>query len=110
MAKEDYFIKMGNPRQIRRMLLENTREVLQVLQGYEDFRKVREKRSHLVNSFRNDLDNTKALVSELKRMLPKAGIKDVRKQVKTHETEKPVKEIKKIEQELADIEEKLSSL
>ena len=112
MAKENnFFIKVQSPRQTRKIILENTRDVLRVLQGYEDYKKLREKRGHLINSFKTDMGEIRSLVLELKRVLPKAGIKEVKKQVLPKETvQKPAKEIKKLEQELADIEEKLSSI
>lgn len=113
MVKNDFFVKLNTPRQTRRMILENTRDILRVLQGYEDYKKIREKRSHLVDSFNNELNDIKLMVVEVKRLLPKIMIKEVRKPTlaqRIETVEKPAKEIKRIEQELAEIEEKLSSI
>ena len=112
MARDDFFVKIRNPRQTRKSILENTRDVLRVLQGYEDYKKIRERRSHLINTFNNNLDEVKAMVSELKRLLPKLNIKEPKKTLaqRIETVEKPGKELKRIEQELADIEEKLSSI
>ena len=110
MAKDtDYIIKIANPKQTRRIILENTRDVLKVLQGYEDFKKVRQQRTHLIDTFNNNVSEIKALVSEVRRMLPKVVLKDVKKPM-METAQKPVKELKKLEQELADIEEKLGSI
>ena len=112
MVKEDFFVKIRNPRQTRKEILENTRDILRVLQGYEDYKKIKERRSHLIDSFNNELVDIKSMVSELKRLLPKMNVKEVKKTLaqRIETVEKPVKELKRIEQELADIEEKLSSI
>ena len=112
MAKDDFFVKIRNPRQARKTILENTRDILRVLQGYEDYKKIRDRRTRLVDSFNNQLTDVKSMVVELKRLLPKIQIKEVKKSLaqRVETVEKPGKELKKIEQELADIEEKLSSI
>jgi pyruvate-formate lyase-activating enzyme len=113
MAKDDgYFIKVHNPRQARRVILENTRDVLKVLQGYEDFKKVREQRTQLISTFKNNAAEIRSLVFDLRRMLPKTAVKEMRKTVMPQAIaqQKPIKELKKLEQELADIESKLSEL
>lgn len=112
MTKEDFFVKIRNPRQTRRTILENTRDILKVLQGYEDYKKIRERRTHLIDSFNNQLTDVKSMVVELKRLLPRIQIKEVKKSLsqRIETVEKPGKELKRIEQELAEIEEKLSSI
>jgi len=111
MAKDaNYFIKVQNPKQTRRMILENTRDILKVLQGYEDYKRLRERRSSLIHTFKSNIDEVRTMVMELKRLFPKTAIKEVKKAVIAQPVAKPVKEIKKIEQELADIEEKLGSI
>ena len=109
MAKDNYFVRIQNPKQARKVILENTRDILRVLQGYEDFKKVRERKTGLVNSFRNNVEEIRSFVVEAKRMLPKTNLKEVRRP-SPQAVQKPVKEIKRIEEELADIEAKLSEL
>jgi hypothetical protein len=108
MAKEDYFIRIQDPKQTRRTVLENTRDVLKILQGYEDFKKIRHQRTVLINSFKTDMGEIRSLVLELRRLLPKMSIKEVK--TVSAVVEKPAKELKKLEDELSEIEEKLSSL
>lgn len=109
MAKEDSFVKVTNPKNSRRVILESTRDVLKVLQGYEDFKKIRKKRAELIESFKSTIAETKARVSNLKRMLPKTAVKEAKKPFAVEEkTQQP--ELKRLEQELSDIEDKLSNL
>ncbi len=113
MAKdEDYFIRIENPKQARRLLLENTRDVLKVLKNYEEFKRIREKRGSLINTFKSNMNEVRYLIQELKKILPKTSIKEVKRTMmpEVSAMQKPGKELKKFEQELADIEEKLESL
>jgi len=108
---EDVFIKIENPKQTRKVILESTRDVLKVLQGYEDFKKVRDRRTLAVSKFRNDMSHIRSLVMDLKKMLPKTNSREFRNPFMVmQESQKPVKEVRKLEQELSDIEEKLNSL
>lgn len=111
MAKEDYFVKIQNPIEIRRNILENTRDVLKILQGYEDFKRIREKASSLLHAFKKDVSEARAMVQGLRKILPKMDVKFAKKPaIAKQEAQKAPKELKKLEQELSDIEEKLSNL
>ncbi len=108
--KEDYFVKIKNPREARKMLLENARDILKVLQGYEDFKRTRGIRTNLVNSFKASMDEIKELVQEIKRTLPKITMRETKVIAPELVMQKPQKELRKLEQELSDIETKLSEL
>jgi hypothetical protein len=116
MAKKEneYFIQITNPRETRKSLLENTRDVLKILKGYEDFRKVRAQRSELIGTYKTQMNEVKSLVSGLRKLLPKTkGMKKavVPRMIPVPEAaEKPGIELKKLEDELAEIESKLSEL
>lgn len=114
MAKEQstQFVKIQNPRIARKIILENTRDIIRVLQGYEQFKSVREQRTKLISVFRNDMNEIRSLVIELRSMLPKANIKEIRRPIIVQQqmAQKPVRELKKLEQELADIESKLNGI
>lgn len=111
MIKDDYFIRIKDPKNVRRSILGNAKEVLQILQGYEDFKKIREQRSILINKFRAQTSEIKMIVDETRKMLPKANVNAKKVVVSKIElAAKPGKELRKIEEELADIESKLSEL
>lgn len=114
MAKEGHFIKIINPKETRKLILEDTRDILRVLQGYEDYKRLREKRSSLINTFKNEINDIRSLVKGLKKILPKVKVKGIKKTVVKilpgSTAHKPAREVKQLEEELADIEEKLSNL
>ena len=84
-----------------------------ILQGYEEFRKVRKTRIDLVSSFKADMNEVKALISQLKKTLPKVTLRIKKAEV---ERSTPVsrkvddRELRKLEDELSDIESKLGDL
>jgi predicted nuclease with TOPRIM domain len=108
--KEDYFIKIANPKATRKEVLENTRDVLKILQGYEEFKKIRKERSELIDSFKLKTNEIKNLVHEMKRIIPKANVSVKKTIIARQEVSKAPVEIKRIEQELAEIEAKLNEL
>lgn len=110
MTKETgYFVKVNDPKGSRRIALESTRDILKVLQSNEDFKKVKHKKMLLLNHFKKNTDEIKVLIDNLRKMLPKAKI-EVKKPFVEEAMEMPYTEVNKLEKELADIEEKLSSL
>jgi len=110
--KTDYFIKIANPKDMRRTVLENSRDVLKVLQGYEEFRKIRKERTQLIDSFKVQTNELRSMVLQLKKMMPKATVKETKKAVvvKQPSVPKQPQEFKKLEQELAAIEAQLNQL
>ena len=105
--KADYFVKINNPKSVRRILLENTRDVIKILQGYEEFKNVRKTRIELVDTFKKEMNEVKALVSQLKKTLPKMSVRGAKKAPVTRtavSVKKQDKELRKLEDELSDIE------
>ncbi|HIH39266.1 TPA: hypothetical protein HA219_00880 [Candidatus Woesearchaeota archaeon] len=110
MAKENsYFVKINDPKNSRRVALESTRDILKILQSNEDFKKIKHKKMLLLNHFRKSADDIRTLIDNLKKMLPKAKI-ETKKSFAAETMKRPHTEVNKLEQELAAIEEKLSSL
>ncbi len=111
MAKENnYFVKMSDPKNSRRIALESTRDILKILQSNEDFKKIKHKKMLLLNHFKKNADEIRNLIGDLKKMLPKANIKETKRTFASEPAERSHTEVTKLEQELADIEEKLSNL
>ena len=110
MAKEEtYFIKIANQNQTRRLLLENTREIIRTLRVVEQFKDSRNEKIKLMTQFEGQLDEIRSLINNVKRMFPKSTIKFAKKQIPEKALEGP-HELKKLEQELMDIEAKLGEL
>ena len=107
---DSYFIRLNSPNATRRTILESTRDILKILQNYEAFKGIREERSKLIGHIKSDMNEIKSLFSQLKKTLPKTSIKSPKKVVSTEVVAKPDKELRKIEDELADIEKKLGNL
>ena len=110
MKENSYFVKINDPKGSRRIALESNRDILKILQSNEDFKKIKHKKMLLLNNFKKNTDEIRMLIDNLKKTLPKANIKEVKKSFATETAEKPHTEVNKLQQELADIEEKLSNL
>jgi len=110
--KESYFVRIPHESQTRKVLLENTRDIIKILQNYEEFKQTRVIRTDLIDSYRGQMNEIRTLIQQLKKSLPKSNIKTTKRTVipKTISTERPTKELRKLEDELADIESKLGKL
>ena len=74
-SSEPIFIGLGDPVELRRNILEPTREVIQFLQSYEEFKKVKEEKTHAVDLLKEDLKEIKLTINRLRRLLPRSKIK-----------------------------------
>ena len=132
--KDPYFIGLGDPVELRKNILEPTREVIQFLQSYEEFKKVKEEKTYTIGLLKDDLKEIKMYVNKLRRLLPRSKIKAertytrIKKEIKEEQEPEPVPEpipepkpepkplppahpeLDSLEKELADIEKKLGSL
>lgn len=122
---EPYFIGIGDPVELRKQILEPTREVIQFLQSYEQFQKTKEEKAHVILQLQDDLKAIKTGVNKLKRLLPKSKLKTIktkkpstRKEIKEEKKFSPAKpkpvsvppELVSLEKELGEIEKKLGTL
>ena len=128
--EEVFFVGVKEPLEIRRNLLESSREMVLLLQMYEKFRTVREEKKREMEKLREYVRDIALLASRLKRHLPKTKlralpldeIKKAERKIEqitvlapeAKEEEKVVRkeltEIEKLEAELASIEMKLNQL
>ena len=135
MAKKEkkpevFFVGIRDPIEIRRSILESSREMLQLLQRFEKFKVVREEKHAMVEDLKSDIKNLQKLIGSLKGGLPKtelrvklkrehkevvkAKTKKATKKVQKAEmpkmSKKQMSELEKLESELGAIESKLSGL
>tara|TARA_Y100000034_G_scaffold61196_2_gene74303 strand:- start:13626 stop:14048 length:423 start_codon:yes stop_codon:yes gene_type:complete len=119
--KELFYVGVRNSVDVRRNILESTKEFVQVLQMYSNFIKLRGDISDKVEKLQKDIKKIKALNSRLKRLMPDTGLRaglvkkkkpKKEKQEKTHKKKhaKPVSELDQLESELNMIESKLNKI
>ena len=125
MAKKQeslLFVGITNKDELRRDVLECSRDVLESLRDYEKFKSTKDEKQKLIHTFKEDIKEITKLMNKLKASIPKVKGTDIkrpeRKAVKTVEetkfvrVEKPKEktELERLESELDDIEGKLNSL
>ncbi len=116
--KELFYVGVRNAIDVRKNILESTREFVQVLQMYEDYMKLRNDITTKVEKLQVDVKKIKSLNSKLKRMLPDTGlraglIKKKKPKKEKHEKPKPKKpasELDALEAELNMIESRLNKI
>ncbi|RLE44291.1 hypothetical protein DRJ19_00700 [Candidatus Woesearchaeota archaeon] len=120
------YVGIEDPIALRRQLLEATRDILQYLKRYEEFKRVREEKLELISRIRDLSDEIGKLIWKIKKLLPKTGVRLPKKKIELEEarlleetkprirkTKIPKPELsmmEKIEKELSAIEEKLARL
>lgn len=127
--KDVFFVGVKEPIEIRRNILEASREMVLLLQMYEKFKTVRDEKRQATEKLRSLIREIALLASRLKRHLPKTDLrvmpieegkrKEVAKHIPIAEEEvkkeekmlpREITEIEKLEAELASIEQKLNTL
>ncbi|MEM3127160.1 MAG: hypothetical protein QW331_03785 [Candidatus Woesearchaeota archaeon] len=140
--KEDdmLFVEIRGPVEVRRNILEATRDVVQHLQRYERFKQVREEKAVEIAKLKTNIKDINRLIGKLRSALPKTKLrikmheevaaveqrqkeleekrkkaeKKAKKEEKKVEPEQPKKkelsEIEKLEKELGEIEGRLNKL
>ncbi|MBI2146748.1 hypothetical protein HYU22_05410 [Candidatus Woesearchaeota archaeon] len=78
-AKErepEYMVQLGDPKMVRKDLLESLREIIIFMQGYEQFRKIQHEKIAVFNALKEDLKELRILLDlKLKRRLPKGKMR-----------------------------------
>ena len=126
MAEEKgdvYFVGLEKPNELRRTLLESTRDVVDVMKRFERFKSVREQKIKEIERLKSDIREISKLISKLRAELPKTKLRvklpkreevPEKKKVVKKEVKKPKKkemtELDKLESELSAIEGKLKGL
>ncbi|MBS3158137.1 hypothetical protein J4206_02530 [Candidatus Woesearchaeota archaeon] len=133
--KHAYYAGLSEPIEVRKTILEASREVLQSLQQFDKFSAVRREKKQAIADLKSNVSEINRLFSELKSHLPNAAhthlIKTapqkhepkvsatipVTKQKSKKQKEPSVKlkpkelsELEKLEKELGEIENKLGSM
>ena len=116
------FVGVKEPVELRRTLLESTKEVIECLQKFEKFKSLRGEKLRQIEQLKNDVKEINKLVAKLKSELPKVSlkleeekpkadkkVKGIKKEIKVKK-KKELDELEKLESELDLIEEKLGGM
>lgn len=109
--EEEYYVSIREPENLRKNILETSRQVVLSLQRYEHF-KINSKKEEC-EALKRTLREINELISRLKKELPVKKVKSIppisdKKISAITKTKKP--EIASLEKDLAEIEKKLSLL
>lgn len=120
--EEKFYVGISNPTSLRRNLLEGSKNIIGSLQRYEKSKDIRKKKIEKIFELRKLIRSIKKLNSSLNSKLPyfpKVTKKRVKKKIEKEsiepELEKEIEkvkssELKKLEDELKNIESELSKL
>ena len=124
--EEPFYVGVKDPAEIRRTVLESTKDIVQHLQRSERFKAVRKEKLEQIDKLKSLIKEITKNVNKLKSILPKtklraaprkkAAVKPVSKKPKEEVKPKPEKkprpvtELEKLEAELSEIEGRLTKL
>lgn len=120
---EVFFVQVREPAQVRRIILESLKDILEMLQRFEKFRHIRHEKMAKIQRLRTLMNGTNKLMAELKSKLPQTNFrsalpKEAKHSKKTQAKKEPVQakaqkrektELERLESELSAIESKLKS-
>ena len=120
MSKENFFVGIRNPVNVRRLLLNSSKDVLDSLKDYEDFENLKAEKEKYVVELKRVMDEMLVLNRKLKKHLPKTPLhappkyeKIARKRSKKAPKTKMSKVASKmdlLESELEKVESRLKAL
>jgi len=120
MSEEEsaFYIAIQDPKDFRKELLGASKSLIQVLQRYQNLKKLREEKVKLLYDFSKKTAEITMLVSKLKRAIPKTKLRNMTKSSEVTSKKMPSRgrsgssrgEISHLQNQLADIERKLGSL
>ncbi|MBW2998621.1 hypothetical protein KY321_03710 [Candidatus Woesearchaeota archaeon] len=114
MSNEENYVGIRNPVEIRRSILETSKDVISNLKTFEELREIRIEKFSLIEEYNSELEDLKKLIAKLKRIFPKNKIsvdnkpKEVKKKVVKQKVIPEPKDLSDFEDELDSLEEKLS--
>jgi hypothetical protein len=121
---EEFFVGLHNAMDVRRNMLESSRDMIHTLQSYQKITEIRQEKMKRVAQFKTISEEIKMLVNKLNKSLPKVQVKEIEVRAKETFDKLPKKEsrtefsrtgseksdLEKLEEELAKIEGRLSKL
>jgi hypothetical protein len=107
---EDYFVGIYDPIDVRRNVLESSKEIVKSIQVFERVESIREEKLKTVREMKKIMAELELLVVKLSERLPKAKL---RKAIRDFEPHKPIRnyasEFEKLEEQLKLVEKELAA-
>lgn len=114
---DSFFIRVADPIELRRNILESSRMLILSLQRYERYKQLMHEKLKGISTLNQTIKEIQALMTKLKNEIPKTNkqtppMRQTKKEVSLKEKEAPVvkSELEKLEEELSHIEGKLKDL
>ena len=122
---EGFFVGIYDPLDIRRNILESSKELIKSLEAYERLEKIRESKLRYFAQMRKTMKELELLASKLKERMPKSNIRktiepisqtpnislsQTTKKQPQMRTESFSSELQNLEQELKNVEKELSKI
>ena len=119
--EELFFVDVTNSDDLRRTILECSKDILEILKSYESFKATNSQKQKEIEDLKVKVKQISKLISKLKSDLPSIKIKTEKKKStkkemsKPKESEPPVikkpkSEIEKLQSELDEVEAKLNEI
>jgi hypothetical protein len=115
----DIYVGMDNPVEIRKNILESSRDMIHALQSYEKLKLIRAEKDRNMQMLNAMLKEIRMIIADLQDEMPRTRIAPQHVEAPALQDEKPKKirkipktpsELEKLESALDDIENKLSKL
>jgi methionyl-tRNA synthetase len=87
------YMGIRNPVAIRKLILENARDMVHMLQMYEKFKLIREEKNEAIKLLKKEVTQLNTLITRLKKHLPKTNIK-IKKEPKQKKEQKETTQTK----------------
>ena len=107
MKEKPLFVGVEDSKGIRMSLLESSRDIVKTLQAFENLRATRIEKVEKIMLLKNTIKEIEDIKNMLNEKIPDYGL-SIKKEKSSPKTKEKTDEIKKLEQELSYIEEKLS--
>jgi hypothetical protein len=107
MESANYYVGINEPVELRRKVLEASRNVLRNLQIYEEIRVMRSERLSAQSVLSSQIKELKSIVAKLRKCLPKAELKSPERKEKNRNMPRGLEEL---EQEIAAVESSLKGM
>ena len=117
---QQYYVSIDSPSQVKRELLEASKAVLVSLKNFEQLGNIRTQKASAIKLFGEQVSEARTTVNKVSKLLPKvavpksASIKqkvaEAKEESKVPSKPVPKTELQILEEELAAIESKLSSI
>ena len=113
MSKENFFVGIGNPVNVRRLLLNSSKDVLDALKDYENFGFLKEEKARYIIELKKVVDEVLVLNKKMRSHLPKTPLQapPVRTAPsRSHDKKAPEPKISRVASKMDELETELSKV